>query len=303
VCFLAGLVLFAAASTSGSRAEALFEQGLRAFEEAVAYRKEHPADRAEVVRRFKRAAELFVEAWKAGAVSTNVFTNAGNSFYFAGDTGEAVLFWRRALAVDPGNERAWEGLQTVRRNLPFRRRSWSSENLASVLFMWGDPRSFLWRYRIFLVLFPAAWLFFTVELARKRWRWVKIFLIPVLPLALVAAALGYLFRLARPYAVMGGFCLIPAVILLGSLLFEAHSNERNQEAVILVEVQGRRGDGPLYSPSHSRPFPPGTEVKILEEHKTREGSWLHVALPDGSKSWVPAETVERVLVDPPEDHA
>ena len=72
------------------------------------------------------------------------------------------------------------------------------------------------------------------------------------------------------------------------------------DAVVIVEVEGREGDGSMYSRSHSRPFPPGTEVDILAERSGSAKSgkaepWLLIRLFDGSESFVPAGTVARVV--------
>ena len=56
--------------------------------------------------------------------------------------------------------------------------------------------------------------------------------------------------------------------------------------------QGRRGDGEAYSPSHSGPFPPGTEGTVISD---RASGWLELRLLDGTRSWVREGTVERVL--------
>src|SRR5262245_3072518 len=70
-----------------------FRRGVDLFNQARVFATEHPTDRDEAARRYRQAAESFVAAWKAGAASTNVFTNIANSYFFAGALGEAVLFY------------------------------------------------------------------------------------------------------------------------------------------------------------------------------------------------------------------
>ncbi len=276
---------------------ALFEEAKTLFDAAEEYQAEHASERAEISTRFRATAEAYVAAWKAGATSTEVFTNAANSYYFAGDTGEAVLFWRRALSLDPNNAGARKALRRVRETLPVRRKTSAVNSLADSLFFWHDERFFFVRAWVFYYFFPAAWIFFAVEIARTRWRWIHVLLAPVAPFALLAAALSYLFRLRRPYATVGVLCLIPALSVLGSLVIEATENKARREAVVLVEVQGRNGDGASYSASHNRPFPPGTEAEILDRRETNDAeTWIHVALLDGTRSWIPEQTVEAVVV-------
>ncbi|MBI4605979.1 MAG: hypothetical protein HY721_28780 [Planctomycetes bacterium] len=257
-------------------ARAAFDEGLRLFREAQELARTRPSEHEEIARHYRAAAEGFVRAWKAGAATTEVFTNAANSFHFAGAAGEAVLFWRRALAVDPANRRAREALEHIRASLPIRRpSSGTGPSIARTLFFWHGSLSLRARKGAFLVLFPLA-------------------------IALFAAAL---FR-RRPFATLGTVALVPALALLASLLVDAAGRSLRDDAVVLVEVEGRRGDGLTYSPSHSRPFPPGTEVRLAglrrggdpAKASGRPGdAWTLVELLDGSESWVPERALERVL--------
>ena len=282
--------LGASPSAAARTPEALFREGLALFEEAAAYRREHPDKRAEIARRFRAAAGAFTAAARDGAVTTEVYTNAANSFFFAGDAGEAVLFYRRALAVDPSNRRARDALEHLRGTLPIQRQRSAVSDLAGALFFWHDAQSFVWRVRVVSILFPAAWILLAFECARKTWPRSRYLLVPVLPFAAAAWAMGYLFRLARPYAIAGLLCLLPALVVLGSILHEAATHQPRSEAVVMLEVEGRKGDGENYSPSHTRPLPPGTEVRIAE----RRGPWLRVTLRDDSTAWLPERTVRSV---------
>jgi hypothetical protein len=104
-------------------------------------------------------------------------------------------------------------------------------------------------------------------------------------------------RRRTPFRSLGILCLVAGTAFLGSILVDALSGSLAREAVVVVDVEGRRGDGLNYNPSHVKPFPAGTEVTILEERK-REGAsetWLRVRLLDGRESWIPRGVVERVV--------
>jgi len=253
-------------------ADLLFAEGNAAFDGARLYEAEHPADHVEVARRYRAAAESFAAAWKAGAVSTEVFTNAGNSYYFAGDVGDAVLFYRRALAVDPGNRRARQALDHIRATLPIRRETGgAAASIVRSLFFWHEGMGFGARWVAFLVSYIGAFALLVVSLWRKR-----------------------------PFRLLGIIFLVAGLALLGSLVADGLGGSLRDDAVVIVEVEGREGDGSMYSRSHSRPFPPGTEVDILAERSGSAGSgkaepWLLIRLLDGSESFVPAGTVARVV--------
>lgn len=253
-------------SVSTDRAERAFERGLELFDAARAYQAERPADRAGFSARYRKAAEAFVAAWQAGAESTEVFTNAANCYAFAGLVGPAVLYYRRALAVDPGNRRAEGGLEFLRSSLPIRRTVSTSTSLLRTLFFWHDGLAFRTRRLLFFSLFPAGFLFFTLALWRRR-----------------------------PFFWLGVVCVLPGLALLASLLTDAFSGSVSRDGVLQVEIEGRRGDGATYGPSHSMPLPAGTEVTVISEARrsgnVSEPAWVHVRLLDGSESWVPASAI------------
>lgn len=264
---------FQAADAQAATAESAFEKGLALFEQARSYAESHVTDQQGARRRYRAAAESFADAWRSGWTSTEVLTNAANAFAFAGDTGMAVLFYRRALSVDPSNARAQSGLEYLRSSLPIRKdASGTGTSILKSLFFWHEGVAFSLRRAVFVVVFPVAFVCFALALRRRF-----------------------------PFLHLGVGLLVVASLLLGSLLVDAFGSSLRSDAVVITEVQGRRGDGPSYSPSHSRPFPPGTEVTILQRRTPRGNGlgrgepWILVRLLDGRESWIPEGVVETVL--------
>jgi len=274
-CFalLGGTAGISLADSISEAAQAAFDRGLLLFDEARKFAAANATRRDEITQRYELAGKSFVAAAEAGARSTEVFTNAANSFSFGGRTAEAVLYYLRALAVDPANVRAREALEHLRSGLPMKRpAAGTAASIIKSLFFWHEGLTLETRKAGFLFFFPAAFLFFAASLRRRR-----------------------------PFVALGVLCLVPALALLGSLLVDAVSGSLRKQGVIMVQVEGRKGDGLTYSPSHSRPFPAGTEVAIelvrtpVSESAGNEDSWALVRLLDGSESWVPERAVERVL--------
>jgi len=264
-----------AAPPAADAAQAAFDRGLALFQEATQFQQSSPAAYDEIARRYRGSAESFVEAWKAGAATTEVFTNAANAFHFAVDDGRAILFYRRALSVDPSNRRARDALDHLRSGLPIQKpRAGATSSIARSLFFWHEGLAFSTRKAAFLAVFPAAFAALAASLLRRK---------PFLGLGLALLVLG--------------------LALLGSLVASAFTGSVRNDAVVLVETTGRLGDGTMYSPSHSRPFPPGTEVTIEAVRRSSAPaaeasggeSWAHVRLLDGTDSWVPERCFERVL--------
>jgi len=262
-----------AAQAVNAEARALFESGNALFAEARAHAESVPTERATTAKLYRKAASKFIASWKADASTVETFVNTANSFYFAGDTGEAVLYYRRALALEPTSKEAHDALAHIRAALPIGKPTGGATgSLLRALFFWHESLSTSFRRRLFMALFPAAFACFAVALWRgTRWR-----------------RFGWVLSSI-------------AVLLLGSLAAESVGGSLRRDAVVLVEVAGRRGDGETYSPSHSAPFPAGTEVRIRENRggaaSSSSSDWIPIELLDGSESWIPANTTQPVLAD------
>ncbi len=250
-------VVFADVPADLTKAQELFGAAQRLEEET-------PSERGRIETSYRAAAEAFRRIHEQdGVISPRLFTNVGNAYYFAGDMGEASLWYSRALVLDPDEPRARVGRRLVREQLPWQRPRSVGGDLIGTLFFWHAGLSFASRQWLFLLLWPLAFVLLT--LARRR-RWM---LWPAL------------------------LCLVSGAALLGSLRLSASDREGRGLGVVRVAVEGRSGDGTSYSRSHSAPLPAGSEVRILEQRD----AWIHVALLDGSAAWIPGESVS--LVVPP----
>ena len=105
---------------AGSHAQAVFAEATQLFREAQDFQRAEPTERDQARRRFRAAAEAFERLYDRGVISTELLTNVANAYYFAGDLGKAVLFYRRALLADSGNRRARDALEAIRSQLPLR---------------------------------------------------------------------------------------------------------------------------------------------------------------------------------------
>jgi hypothetical protein len=250
VIALALSVLFAAP-------DGRFEEGLSLFRQAAEARSPEG---------FRRAAEVFESMAAEGVADARLLVNIGNARAFAGDAGEAVLAYRRALVVDPSDPRAAAGLTALRRTLGLPEpEDGAGSGLVRALFFWHDSLSMAARR----VLFAVLWLAGFALLLRKAGKNDPGSIFPV-------------------FAVV---CLLAAGALLASLAISDAEARGREEAVLLTRTEGRTGDGDFYSPSHSAPLPAGAEAEVLE----RRAAWTHVRLRDGSTAWLPAARLAPVI--------
>jgi len=265
------LLLLTALALSGAARAGEFEEGLARFSKAAETRsREGDAAAREL---FRQAAARWEALAAKGTVSTRLFTNIGNARAFAGDLGEAVLAYRRALVVDPRNERARRALLAIRSTLGIEDAGRSAESgLVHALFFWHGALSFPTRRTLFAIA------------------WVAGFLLLLLCAGGRAGVQARFRRLRLPAYLL----LVVAAALLTSLAISDAKRPGRDQAVLMVRTQGRTGDGSFYSASHTDPLPAGVELTVLERRGGPAG-WVQARLRDDSTTWLPGKSVAFVL--------
>lgn len=199
-----------------------------------------------------------------GIRNGELFYNAGNSWFMAGDLGRAILNYRRAEIHMPGNKDLQHNLK-------------SAEELKSDLIPEKEPHPLAVRFlswhlntstALRWVLFSICWVLFWCA-----WFWMG--------------------RSSKKEArITTGITGICSLVLLASLISEAVIDKQSNPGVITAkEVIARKGDGNMYAPAFLEPLHSGTEFKQVEAR----GDWRHIKLADGQTCWIPsgaAETVE-----------
>jgi len=251
--------------TALSRPATEFDLALRDFDEGQQLQAIQP-DRARQL--FRSAAQRFSSVAATGVGNGYLQYNLGNCYLQAGDSGRAILHYRRAQLLIPRDPLLADNLALARSRCltqiqPTRR--------AAVLLS-----LFFWHYRSaqhergvaalgsYLLTFG---LLTAHSLLRRR---------SLLILAAVAAAI--------------------AVVCGGSLLTDRWM-ERNEPAAVItqMDVPVYKGPGPGYQRQFEQPLQPGVECVVLE----RRDRWLRVELPDGNSGWIEATTAELVSDEQP----
>ena len=71
------------------------------------------ADSAYMNDQFAEAARLYLEAAEQEGTSSDLYYNIGNSYYRQNKLGEAILYYERAIRLDPLNKDARTNLEFV----------------------------------------------------------------------------------------------------------------------------------------------------------------------------------------------
>lgn len=212
---------------------------------------------------FREAASRYEEVVSQGVRNGNVFFNLGNAWFKAGEIGQAILAYERALKLMPGDEDVLLNLQFVNARKEDKSPEEDDNLLTRVLssayrVLSADVLAVLSSISLFLMSAAAVlWLYST----SRRSLWIGL---------LVLAGAG----------LCGS----------GSLLtYRAYSETSASEAIVLAdEVQGRSGPGNDYLLVFT--IHEGTKVAV----ERLESRWYLVRLPNGIGGWVPGETVERI---------
>jgi tetratricopeptide (TPR) repeat protein len=206
---------------------------------------------------FREAVELYQTAVGAGATNAALFYNLGNAWYRAGDFGQAILNYERALALKPQHPEAAANLHLVRdkaRALELRAAWWEE----------FTERATPNQYSIAAAtsIWVAAFCFAAWFMGRRRS--TGLFLTSLLGLVVFAISSTALYALATG---RHG----PALAIVTGEKIEARVATADNAGSVLV-------------------LPPGSEIKIL----STRGDWIYAALPNDLRGWIPSGSAERV---------
>lgn len=193
-------------------------------------------------------------------VSAELFFNLGNALYRQDRAGEAALWYRRALEIDPRFAEARQNLRVVKKKTGYHEFELTGPEAALAR---------LGRGELIAVLSAGAW---------------------IALLALAAALLARRLQGARP--------LLFAAVSIGALLATAAGwGLRRQQAALSADTlavvtapDAAARTSPAPDAETVVALPPGSELRILQE----AGPWTYVAIPRDLRGWVRSDSLGRV---------
>ena len=259
---LAAWLLFVVAALSAQEDPAtVFANANELFRQANQLRASNPQ---EASRLYRRAALRYENLLGERELrNSKLHYNLGNAYFQVGDVGRAILNYRKAERLDPGDLNVQRNLEYSRTTRKDKLDSSEEGQVAETLLFWHYDFAPGTRTRLFAGAWVAFWLVLLLRGLGKAW----------VPREL---AIGF-----------GG----AAVLLLGSLAYEAIVERRTTAGVVVVpDTVARQGDGQTYEASFEDPLHAGAEFLVLEERP----DWYRVELPDGRRCWLAARDVELV---------
>lgn len=213
--------------------------------------------------RFAEALAEYEAIDAAGFGSAQVLANAGNAAFLAEDVGRAVLFYMRALRIDPSNEVARENLRRIQ---PKTNVAGDEASFGAVLASWfaGTPPVFWYVLgEVAFVLLVGA----IIMAGRAEPR--------------TEARSAWLSRAA-------GAALATVLLVM---LVAAHDAARtvDGDGVVMATSVSRSGPGEKYFQQIE--LPPGTVVAFKS---APSGGWVEFRLADGTTGFLLSQSVSAI---------
>jgi tetratricopeptide (TPR) repeat protein len=210
---------------------------------------------------YLRAALRFERIAQDGEIHNGkLHYNTANAYFQSGDIGRAILNYRLAERLMPGDSNLAQNLAHARQTRVDSFEDKQETKVLKTLLFWHYDLSPGVRLSLLAIFSALFWAGAGSRLLRRNWapRW------------LLAAAAGV------------------ALLLLGSISVESYASARETPGVILNEqVVARKGDADTYEPAFTEPLHAGTEFALVEDR----GDWVQAELSDGRRCWLPTRAV------------
>lgn len=228
-------------------------EALKAYREGE--KSKSSSDKEEAFQRslnlYKQLADDYPSPHGTGAL----YYNIANTYFQLGQYPSSVLYYYKALKLDPWNDEAWGNLEVALKKLqqepPEQRSSWMTFLSPSLGI--SEPH----RFQMFFTFALATLLFGSFYI----WKGMESF---------------------KKYAWIAGVC---AGLMLVSLFLS--NFVESTEAVVLRPTMIYRDAGKQYAKVLDNPLPEGMKLEVME--LVEDGRWVKVRTPQGSSGFVPVD--------------
>jgi tetratricopeptide (TPR) repeat protein len=218
--------------------------------------------------RYSEAAKLWLESAPYESLASDILYNIGNACYRGNSPGNAALYYRRALNLDPQHAEA-------RQNLRFIERKYGSITINRPAFQTTLARISIDTWKN--LLWSGLWIF---------------------ALSLLTIAATKRSSSARYFATVG-LILGPMLAFCATLAWRAYPKDGEfakyqQQAVIIYDNAKLHSEASRTSPEVID-APPGSLCTILHQ----SDRWSYVGFATKTRGWIPTESIEKIVPDSP----
>ena len=219
---------------------------------------------------YNEALKLYFQEAEQTGVSSSLYCNIGDTYYRLKDNVHAVLFYERALLLDPSNSDARFNLEFVRGKMQL-----------------PDDAGDSWF---------SNWVDQTVSrLSSNTWAIIAI----ITFLLFLAGVAAYLFMdnvLVRKIGFFGGAVMIVLSILANLAAFHVYHKATSGNGAIIMPESVTLSTAPREARGKQEEafqLQQGTRVEIIDSIADKtSGKWLQVSTAGGHKAWINAKEVE-----------
>lgn len=225
--------------------------------------------------KYKDALELYLQAEKAKGSSSDLYYNIGNSYYRMGNMGRAILYYERALLLDPSNSDARTNLEFVNDKIQIKSDT-------------GDS-------------FISEWIDSAVSTHSSN-SWAT--LAAVFFLALLGAALLYVFArkvALRKIGFFGGWILIAVMAFSIVCAFHMRDKMAVRDKAIVIVPSSTLSTSPRAPKDKSEEaflLTEGNKVAIVDSVENKTGmtaeKWYDVKAGDSHRAWIRSSDIEKI---------
>lgn len=236
-----------------------FAEANRTFRQA----NESTGDPQQAHRLYEQAILEYEKVIEDGGIqNAKLYYNLANACLLSDNLGKAILYYRRAIRLDPVDPDILKNLAFARSRRTDQIPVTTEKKVLSRLFFWHYEWSMHTRLLVGGVCFALLCLWQTARTWTRK--------MPAVPALYI-------------------LLLLVTAAMAASLTLEQINRIQNLAGVIIVDsVIARQGDGTNYPASFTEPLHEGTEFDLIQ----RRSGWLHIQLADGSQAWVPDNTAE-----------
>jgi len=213
---------------------------------------------------WQSSASAFEAIIASGIESAEVYYNAGNAYFKAGEYPKAILNYERALKVDPSYKDARFNLEFVS--------SLIQDKIDEV------PEFFLrsWMRNLSYIMSSNAWAVLSLVLLALTLAMALLFI------------LGSTAGRRRTGFFTGIVLLLLFILSLSMSLWQKNDFEKADAAIVMVPVTSVKSSPSAESAKDLFVLHEGTKVRILDE----VGSWRNIQLSDGREGWMKSSDME-----------
>lgn len=214
---------------------------------------------------YSGAVDLYKQLVNDGNKSSALYYNLGNACYKSGSNAQALLWYERALRLDPTNEDIKHNIAFVNQKI--------LDKIEPV------PESAI----------AMIWNRFSHKLTENQWAILSIIFSSLLILALAA----FIFGRSGGLRIGGGivFCL-SIFMMIFTIIFAAkeHSRFTRHDEAIVMNMVTEAKSSPTEKGNTIFVIHEGLKVQITKEM----GNYVEIRIPSGEKGWISKMAIEKI---------